>query len=240
MPDSKSPPLRILVGGMVGSGSTFLFNVVREILAADTRYRTFATYSDEWHPRFADAQHVAIKSHWGIRALVPPAADGTLLPVVSVRHPGDAVCSDMERFGFAFDFAVRRVALSLKFADLLRPLETTVLFRYEDRFTGNPRTATLLAGIFGVKLSPQALAAISEKYDAAHISDYADRLDAVPGLMRSADNPNDAWCPTTQIHRGHIGKQTSGRWRDLPFAQRQTIDDLCGEDATSFGYDCRA
>jgi hypothetical protein len=239
MAEAARRPRRILVGGMVGSGSTFLYNVVREILTTDDP-RTVATYSDEWSRKFEGPHHVAIKSHWGIRALVPPATRGVLLPVVSVRHPGDAVCSDMERFGFTFDFAVRRVALSLKFAGLLRRLEQTVLFRYEDRFTTGPRAATLLARVFGLKLDAATLAAISQRYDAAHIRDYADRLDAIPGLMRSADNPNDAWCPTTQIHRGHIGKQTSGRWRDLPLAERKAIDELCGEEATSFGYDCRA
>ena len=56
--------------------------------------------------------------------------------------------------------------------------------------------------------------------------------------MKSRDNPTDAWCPTTQIHRGHIGKQISDRWRGLPPEQRSLIDEFCGEDALPFGYDC--
>jgi hypothetical protein len=56
--------------------------------------------------------------------------------------------------------------------------------------------------------------------------------------MKSHDNPTHAQCPTTQIHRGHISQLTSGRWRDLAEAQRRMIDDFCGEDALSFGYDC--
>ncbi len=235
MPD---PAIRVLAAGMVGSGSTFLFNVIREILAADPRIPAVATYSDEWNPLFLTHPHLVLKSHWGIRALTPLAESGVLLPVVSVRHPGDSVCSDMERFGFPFDFALKRVELSLQFCAALRRMEETVLYRYEDRFTTSPRTTAGLAQIFGIKLPAEQLAEIGRKYGADSVRNYAATLDRVPGLMTSADNPDDAWCPTTQIHRGHIGKQTSGRWRDLPPEQRHMIDTVCGEDATSFGYDC--
>ncbi len=230
--------IRVLAAGMVGSGSTFLYNVIRELLASDPRQPSFATYSDEWSPAFAGYRRLVLKSHWGIRALAPLAERGMLFPVVSVRHPGDSVCSDMERFGFAFDFAVNRVALSLKFCAALRPMQDTVLFRYEDRFAASPRTVASLAQILGIKLPANRLAEIGRKYDAAGIRDYAEKLEFLPNLMKSRDNPTDAWCPTTQIHRGHIGKQVSGRWRDLPQDQRRLIDQFCGEDALSFGYDC--
>lgn len=231
--------IRVLAAGMVGSGSTFLYNVVREILDADPRVPAVATYSDEWNPLFVVHRRLVLKSHWGIRTLAPLAERGMLLPVVSVRHPGDSICSDMERFGFAFDFALKRVELALKFCAVLRPMPDTVLFRYEDGFTSNPRTAAGLAQILGIKLPAERLAEIGRKYDTASVKRYAEGLDSIPNLMRNQDNPTDAWCPTTHIHRGHIGKLTSGRWHDLPEAQRRLIDEACGEDALSFGYDCR-
>jgi len=230
--------VRVLAAGMVGSGSTFLYNVVRELLASDPRIPAVATYSDEWNPLFLTHRRLVLKSHWGIRALTPLAESGVLLPIVSVRHPGDSVCSDMERFGFVFDFALKRVELSLKFCAALRQLQETVLYRYEDRFAANPRTVAGLAQILGIKLPAERLAEIARKYEASGVRAYADALDRLPNLMRSQDNPTDAWCPTTQIHRGHIGRQVSGRWHDLPEAQRRLIDEACGEDALSFGYDC--
>jgi hypothetical protein len=231
-------PIRVLAAGMVGSGSTFLYNVIREILSADPRIPAVSTYSDEWNPLFAMHARLVLKSHWGIRALTPQAERGVLLPIVSVRHPGDCVCSDMERFGYNFDYTLQRVALSLAFCARLRELPDTVLFRYEDRFASSPRTVPGLAQLLGVKVPAERLTEIAQTYSAAGVRAYADRLDTLPGLMRGQDNPSDAWCPTTQIHRGHIGKQTSGRWRDLPDAQRRLIDEACGEDASSFGYDC--
>ena len=159
--------IRVLAAGMVGSGSTFLYNVIRELLASDPNQTSFATYSDEWSPAFAAYRRLVLKSHWGIRALVPLAEREVLLPVVSVRHPGDSVCSDIERFGFAFDFAVRRVALSLKFCAALRSIQDTVLFRYEDRFAANPRTAAGLAQILGIRLPAEKLTEIGRRYDAA-------------------------------------------------------------------------
>jgi len=239
MADS-GPPVRVLAAGIVGSGSTFLYNVAREILETDRARRTIATYSDEWNPRFVGGNHLVLKSHWGIRALKPLAERGILLPVISVRHPGDCVCSDMERFGFAFDFALDRVGLSLRFCSLLRALPDCLTFRYEDGFTTSPRTAAVLAQAYGVNPGQSALAAISAKYAADNVKAYTQRLRSSVNIMKSPDNPDDAWCPTTQIHLGHIGKQTPGRWRALPPAQRAAIDAACGEDAASFGYDCRA
>lgn len=231
-------PVRVLSAGMVGSGSTYLFNVAREILATDPRYRTVATYSDEWHPAYQADHHLVLKSHWGFRTLLPLAVSGHLLPVISVRHPGDCVCSDMERFGFRFEFAAQRVGLSLKFAGTLRRMSNALMFRYEDRFTSDARAAEMLARAFRLRLGGDALAEISRRYDADHVRAYAERLDTVSGLMTNPDNPYDAWCPETQIHRSHIGKQTTGRWRDLTLAERRRIDELCGEEAASFGYDC--
>ena len=228
--------IRVLAAGMVGSGSTYLYNVIREILASDTRLPTVAAYSDDWNPLFMTHRRLVLKSHCGIEALAPLAERGVLLPVVSVRHPGDSVCSDMERFGFTFDVALKRVELSLKFCAALRPLQETVLYRYEDRFAANPRTAAGLAQILGIKIPADRLTEIARRYEAKAVHAYADALDGVPNLIRSPGG--DAWCPTTQIHRGHIGKQVSGRWHDLPDAQRRLIDDVCGEDALSFGYDC--
>jgi hypothetical protein len=181
-------------------------------------------------------RRLVLKSHCGIDTLVPLAERGVLLPVVSVRHPGDSVCSDMERFGFTCGIALKRVELSLKFCAALRQLQDTVLYRYEDRFAANPRTVPGLAQILRLRLPAERLAEIAGKYDAASVRAYADALDGAPNLMRSPNG--DTWCPTTQIHRGHIGKQASGRWHDLPGAERRLIDAACGEDALSFGYEC--
>jgi hypothetical protein len=231
-------PIRVLAAGMVGSGSTFLYNVLREILSSGQSQPAVATYSDEWNPLFAMHPRLVLKSHWGIRALTPQAERGLLKPVVSVRHPGDCVCSDMERFGYTFDYALQRVALSLAFCERLRTLQETMLFRYEDGFASSGRTAPGLAQLLGLRLPSEKLAEISSKYSAASVKAYAAGLDSVPGLMAGRDNPADAWCPTTQIHRGHIGKLIAGRWRDLPADQRRRIDEACSEDASSFGYDC--
>jgi len=237
MAGPQRAPLRILCAGMVGSGSTFLYNVAREILLCDPGLSTLATYADEWNPAFGNRHHLLIKSHWGLRSLAPLAERGTLRTIGSVRHPGDCICSDMERFGFDFDFAAKRVAFSLKFISALRPLEDTLIVRYEDRFASGTATTATLARLFGIRVGADRLAAISQTYSAAATRDYADKLQTLPKVLRSPDNAEDFWCPTTQIHRGHIGKLRSGRWLELPDAQRRAIAELCAEDAAAFGYD---
>ena len=230
--------IRVLAAGMVGSSSTFIYNVVREILASDPDVPVFATYADEWSPLLLAHRRLVVKSHWGNRTLVPEAERGVLLPIVSVRHPGDSVCSDVERFGLPFDFALQRVAVSLRYCAALARIEKTSLFRYEDGFAANPQTAPGIAERLGITQSPERLAEITRTYDTAGTRAYAEGLEHATGLETNPHNPGSAWCPKTHIHKGHIGKLTSGRWRALPADQRRTIEKACGEAALSFGYDC--
>jgi hypothetical protein len=230
--------IRVLAAGMVGSSSTFIYNVAREILASDPHAPVFAAYADEWSPLLLAHRRLVVKSHWGILSLLPEARRGVLLPIVSVRHPGDCLCSDVERFGFAFDFALQRVTMSLRFCAMLMRTENAALFRYEDGFASSPDTAPRLANRLGLELPAERLAEITRRYDTDGTRAYAESLEHATGLTSNPDNPGGAWCPTTHIHKGHIGKLTSGRWRALPADQRQAIQEACGDLAQSFGYDC--
>ena len=53
--------IRVLAAGMVGSGSTYLYNVIREILASDPRIPAVATYSDAWNPLFMVHRRLVLK-----------------------------------------------------------------------------------------------------------------------------------------------------------------------------------
>jgi len=70
---------------------------------------------------------------WGLRALVPQAERGVLLP--SSRCGIRAMrCSDMERLRLPFDYALQRVALSLAFCARLRELQGNRAVQIRDRF----------------------------------------------------------------------------------------------------------
>ena len=228
-------PKRILSAGMVGSGSTFIFNVAREILTCDSTYPTHALYSDDWQPEFDADSHLLLKCHYGSPSLYAAIQAGGFLPLVTVRHPGDSLCSDMERFRLPFDRALMRVRTSLAFAAALSWIDGARVFRYEDGFMSNLNTAAILAQSLDIPVPQEKLVDVTLKYSAASVRSYAIGLDDRAEVERNIDN-DDVWCSTTQIHRNHIGKQVSNRWRNLPADQRAIIAETFREICEPFGY----
>lgn len=234
MPNS---PKFVLSAGMVGSGSTFLFNAARELLIHDLPTPApFALYSDEWNEHFLAARSLVVKCHGGSPSLLAAAKQGLVRPLVSVRHPGDCVCSDMERFGHSFAEALARVETSLAFAAALAKLEGTAVFRYEDGFAFDPLTPATIARHLGIEADEGVLARIYARYDVEGTRRLADRVDSLPDNLSNPAN-SDVWSRETQIHRGHIGRLVYGRWRDLPAQALTIIAERCGADAQFFGYD---
>ena len=232
-------PKYVLSAGIVGSSSTYIYNLMREILEFDSPGLVLALYSDAWIPDFVGNWHLLLKCHSGSPSLQTAIATVPLQPIITVRHPGDSVCSDMDRFNLPFEQAVARVAGSLEFAVSLSNRPNAHLFRYADDFMTAPATAATLADLLGVAVPIEKLASISAKYSAAQVRAYADNLDALPELERNPEN-DDIWCSTTQIHRNHIGKQSSNRWCDLPVAHRAVLASMLGPSARIFGYDFEA
>lgn len=97
-----------VVGGMQRSGSTFSFNVLREVLEARGRVVSIPTNSlDEALREAGDCDHLIIKTHGPdgtIRALVEK---GALPCVCTIRKPEDAIGSWMSTFGFQLDDSIR-------------------------------------------------------------------------------------------------------------------------------------
>lgn len=229
-------PKFVLSAGMVGSGSTFLFNVARELLIHDLPDPApLALYSDEWNERYRAPRSLIVKCHGGSPGLLTAAEQGLVRPLVTIRHPGDCVCSDMERFGHSFAEAVARVETSLAFAAMLARLEGTTIFRYEDGFAFDPLTPAAVARRLGIEAGAGVLARIYSRYDVERTRLLADRVETQPDSLSNLAN-GDVWSLVTQIHRGHIGKLACGRWRDLSPLALTIVAERCGDHARAFGY----
>ena len=229
-------PKFVLSAGMVGSGSTFLFNVIRELLICERpRSSPLAIYSDAWDERFSGPRSLVVKCHGGSPSLLDACKTVPLRPLVTVRHPGDSVCSDMERFGLPFAEALARVETSLIFALSLRGIAPCMVLRYEDGFASDPGTSIAVAGFLGIAMGMTTASEIFAKYDTAATRRLAEAVATAPDAMSNPAN-GDVWSTTTQIHRSHIGKLVSGRWRGLPAAERKVIAIRCGTAAWPFGY----
>lgn len=131
-------PRLVCTIGMHGSASTWVFNMVREIL-------TLALGADAVLPFFADklvhlpgeaareGKSLIVKSHEGSDELEQWLDAGGALRLLSVRDPRDATLSLMQRFGMALQPAANAIARDGARLQRLAARGLPV-WRYEDGF----------------------------------------------------------------------------------------------------------
>ena len=195
--------------GLHASASTWVFNVVRELMvAALGPQQVYSLYSEEpgeLPDRLSRTnQRIVLKSHHG-----SPGFDVWLesmqgVMFLSVRDPRDASISMSYRFNAPLATAAgclgndcrRMVALYARHPVL----------KYEERFFEHRATVDRIAKALQLELDPNVTDSIFDRYSAGAVRRFAQKLADDASEMDEA----------TQIHRGHIGDTRSGKWRDLP------------------------
>jgi hypothetical protein len=240
MSGARTPPPRLVATiGMHASASTWVFNVVRELLIAAVGEPLVLTlYADEVAQLPDEAaragRHLVIKSHHGSAALDAWIATMGARCFLSVRDPRDACISMAQRFKAPLGQTVRWVANDcnrlLRLAPLCHPL-----LRYEDRFFEDTAVAGQLADALGLCLDPAVIEAIFTRYRTEAVRRFAQNLADLPPerLSMVASLPMDR---VTQILAPHIGDTTSGKWRTLPSPHQAELTRLFGPFLDRFGY----
>jgi hypothetical protein len=97
----------IIIGGMGRSGSTFSFNVVREVLALNGSVETASANSIEssYFDR-TDGQHFILKTHAPDEETLERIRRGSIKCVCTIRRPEDAIASAMRTFGFSLETGI--------------------------------------------------------------------------------------------------------------------------------------
>jgi hypothetical protein len=102
----------VIIGGMIRSGSTFTFNIARELLL---QRGTVATYSgDSYAHALADvaagesapANHFLLKTHWPDAETQEVMLSGQARVICSYRKPEDAIASWMHTFGHSLESSI--------------------------------------------------------------------------------------------------------------------------------------
>jgi len=97
----------VCILGMPRSGSTFSFNIARELLTA--RGTVHQASCSDLHPVLAAAprvDHFLMKGHWPGDATINSIISGEARAVCTVRKPEDAIASWMTAFGFPLEQAI--------------------------------------------------------------------------------------------------------------------------------------
>lgn len=232
-------PRTIATIGLHGSASTWVFNVVREIMIASFgREQVLSIYADRPKELADDKarahRHLVIKSHQGSPGLDAWLQDNSARMVLSVRDPRDACVSMAQRFGVPLQHTVPWVLNDCTRLTRLVQAES-LLLRYEERFFDDAATVERLAEACGVQLSSTTIDAIFGRYRTEAVRSFAEGLPELSPerLTRIGSFMMDR---VTHILGPHIGDARSGKWRDLPPSAQATLTDAFGPFLEPLGY----
>ena len=216
---SRHNPRLFMTVGLYGSASTWMYNVVRELMIArHGEERVCATYSETVQAVLEDARalgkFVVWKMHYGDAAWTGFGDFARPTILLTVRDPRDAVFSLLDRFHTTrFDVAANAIThccrRAMQCADAGHPL-----LRYEDRFFEQESTVRNIAAYIGTTVAKPVIAAIFARYTPEAVKAFADSVETLPPERLKGDPKIDIYDTLTQIHRGHIGDRRVGKWRD--------------------------
>ncbi len=234
------PPRCVATVGLHGSASTWVFNVVRELMTvALGAENVVAIYGDDVRGLLGEhalqGRHLVLKSHHGGEGwdslvwLARPAI------FVSIRDPRDAAVSLTQRFGMPLTDAARGIAQDCARAARCADAGHPVL-RYEDRFFEDAALPGRMATQLGLAVGADAQQAIFGRYSTAATRAFAATIGDLPAerLHRTDQTMLDL---VTQIHRTHIGDGRVGKWRErLDSHSAAEITRYFTPFLTRFGY----
>jgi hypothetical protein len=235
-----SPPELIATVGLHGSASTWVFNIVRELVsAAAGPDRTLSFYADQLGQMPEDAvragKHVVFKSHHGSHELDAWLKERHGLVILSLRDPRDACLSMSRRFAAPLRNAALWIAQDCARVARLAGHGHPLLC-YEDRFFEDRGSVDRLADLLGITCGPEVKDSLFAGYGTEAVRCFARQLEDLPPerLTLVAGFPMDR---VTQVLAPHIGDGRTGKWRDLPEQARAELTRYFRPFLERFGYE---
>lgn len=238
---SRHNPRVIMTVGLYGSASTWVYNVLRELMAArHGEARVHAVYSDTvakvLEDRKALGRYVVWKMHFGEPAfdVFAQFVDPTM--ILTVRDPRDSVLSLVNRFNTQLEAAVPAVARCCNRVLLCAGAGHPVL-RYEDGFFRDMEILRGIATHIGASVAEDAMRRIFDRYTTEAVRRFAEHVEALPAERVKGDPFIDLYDEVTQIHRGHIGDGSVRKWEwGLTAEQQQMLTAHFAPFLERFGY----
>ena len=229
----------VMCAGMFSSGSTWVFNIVAQLLRkAHPGFRIAQTYADEFaseHETQSSGEDCLVfKTHAPSPATRMLARLGGVPLVLSIRDPRDAIASLMQRFSVSFDWAFEKVVASSESLIGLRDLPH-LLLRYEDGFTNRDESVAKITQHLGLCLPPEALQSIFAAFTPDAVKAKIADLQAF-NIISGAE-PANMFDPQTQWHPGHVGDLQIGKWKNyLTPAQAARVSYATRNFSAAFSY----
>ncbi len=231
-------PLIFVCCSLHSSGSTWMFNLVRELCRShDVPFMSCRQEADYLPWDELGSRLIVVKSHSPWEELQSLVAGHSVQAIVTVRDPRDAVVSFMQRFpntlARSFEVALEEIAASASaLVDLMR-LRPLPVFRYEDGYIGTRQTFDRIARLLGVTPRPDERASVLAGLAPDAVKATISKLETSGRIQGES-----VWDGETQWHANHVGDGRVGKFREvLSPAQQREIVARTREFCECFGYD---
>jgi Sulfotransferase domain len=202
----------IISFGLPRSGSTWVYNALRRLLAVRTA--PIALFSDNlaatpmnWP---AQGQALLVKTHDPSAEMISFASFVNAKWIVCVRDPRDCVVSAMEVFGVSATDAVSFVEKSLRaWVALTAAVHDIFLIRYED-ISDRSKICREMAEYLGIDVDVDLIDKIVEELEPDSVKNIIDG--AIQEGVLDPENPVSSWMPEQQWHPNHIGDGKIGKF----------------------------
>lgn len=190
----------VVIGGMQRSGSTFSFNIARDLLS--TRGTVFQAPENSIINvvnRSGHSDYVIVKSHDLDDSSVRLVSLGAAKSICTIRKPEDAIASWMETFSFTLDESIDHMKAWIDMFYRIKSHSLVIDYELIDR---RPLYAALkIARYLGIG-SPIDAYRISRRHSKASVKAFSDRLlEDRSGLIDIGFSKYD---PSTFYHRCHV------------------------------------
>ncbi len=190
----------LIIGGMIRSGSTFSFNIARELLATQG---VVAHAAGNSLPANTDGDAFLLKSHAPGPELLARIRQGEISCICTVRSPEEAIASWRNTFGFTFEEGLRLVD---EWYSWYVPLADKVLTLPFPTIENSPDTAIWnISRHLRLNPSPSLVSSLAQKYSKASIKALTDTMSR-DGNIR--DIGFSYFDKETLFHRRHISRGT--------------------------------
>lgn len=207
-----------MCAGLYGSGSTWAFNAVMQVLRQRPRAMVTSCYADTVGNLAADMnaseQFTAsvIKTHLPDLSLVELASRETTSVILSVRDPRDAVVSMMSRFKRSFLESLHQVEQSANRLLYVREHSDALVLKYEDVLL-DEESVRLIASFLNThvprNLQQRIAHDLSAPVVARHVLTLVER-----GILKGIE-PGQEWEAGTHWHPFHVGDGRVGKYSDM-------------------------
>ena len=240
------PPLCIC-NGLIRSGSTWSFNVCRELMQRLASHHQRPFGSTYMHSPMLDAfvtKHWArvpgftvVKAHELGPAVMAAVESGNARGVSTFRDPRDCVASDMVFMGRGFQASVDRVSFSLECLRASEMTDNVLMVRYEDMMADRHNEIRGIARHMGINADLSLLSQVDSKTNIESSKQVCQNIkDLTIREVFAIDSHRVD--PQTHLHENHIGNAKIGRWRDeLSTEQGEQLTRLFSHWLAKWGYE---